>query len=180
MFKRSNLTGPLNSPRKCWNTLQINNYLKNVSLMAGLSEQYNYMPFCNMAEITLNFAIEPGGSGTQSLPSRAGYWMILARRASVTYQGEQFRTPALITVSSYVVSEDSGTNVVLIEDQPIVNLFGTGEWQEYQYMDYPANVNNRIFTVNNMSSYPVEVSISFKTITIDPEAFDTEESESVA
>ena len=47
-------------------------------------------------------------------------------------------------------------------------------------MDYPANVNNRIFTVNNMSSYPVEVSISFKTITIDPEAFETEESESVA
>lgn len=172
MFKRSPCLGPLNAPNRFWNPSKIQNVLKTLSRMAGLSEEYNYMPYCDQSEITLNFALDPGGSDTQSIPSRAGYWIVLAKRASITLDGQQFRTPALARVASYVVSEESNTNVILIEDQPIINVFGSGEWQESQFLDYPANFNNRIFTVTNSSSSRMEISISFKTMRVLPEAFE--------
>lgn len=168
MFKRLGNNGQLNSPKRYWNPFSVRGYLDEMKKLSGTD-----FGIVENTEVSLNFAVPAGGSETQSLPSKDVYWILTARRASITtLSGEQFRSPGLINVSSYVVSEDSNTNVILTEDQPIANMFGTGEWQEYQFIDYPANVNNRIFQIRNLSSDEVYVTLSFKALRIVPDELD--------
>lgn len=172
MFKRLFGGGQLNSQKKIWGPLSVREYLDRLKEFSGTE-----WGIVEQTEISLNFAIPSGGSETQSLPSKDGYWILTAKKSSISpTEGRQFGAPGLINISSYAGSQDPDTgeyiNVILIEDQPIVNVFGSGEWQEYQYIDYPPNVNNRIFQIRNLSTEDAYVTISLKAIRILPESLE--------
>jgi hypothetical protein len=115
--------------------------------------------------------LSAGQTRTESLASKNGTWILLEKMATINYKPTTtFITPIydLVTVSSYFVSDVSNTNITLIEEQPVSLVFGTGQWQSSLLPETWQSVNNRVFSVRNLSSYDITVNLGFKLSRVAP------------
>lgn len=180
MHKRTPALGVPNSPRRLWNPLYIDNHMLTVMVEAGLETKYNDFPQCDQWDVSLDFSLRPYETKTDSMKCKNGTWMQVERRASVTLIElvdpersqviqiqKQFTTPGLLTVSSFIVASD-GTNEILTEETPLPLIFGTGEWQSSLAPDRWNSVDNRIWSVTNLSPFTVTVSLSFHLVRTAP------------
>ena len=172
MIKRSPSICNPNSPRAFWNPKNIPNIPLMVMRMAGFNSDNGILfPEIDEYNINLKFQLDPGQTKTESISSKNGTWVLLEKMATIL--GPQSELPLnihdLLIVGSYVVSDVADTNITLIEEQPISLVFGTGEWQLGLFPETWSSINNRVFTVKNLSSYNVTVDLGFKLIRVQPE-----------
>lgn len=171
MIKRSPAFAIPNSPKAFWNPKNIPNVPMMLAKMAGFDLDTLTFPEIESYNPVLIFALSPGQTITSALPSKDGTWILLEKMATIVTPPQQTMQPAindLVTVSSYFVSDISLTNVTLIEEQPVTLVFGTGEWQSSFLPETWSSVNNRVFSVKNLSSYFTTVSLGFKLSRVAP------------
>lgn len=172
MIKRSPAIANPNSPKAFWNPKNIPNIPLMLARMAGFDEENLTFPETESYNIDLQFDLAAGQTLTESISSRNGTWILLEKMATIrlfppTTANTIFGTSA-VTVSSYVVSDKTNTNITLIEEQPVVLVFGSGEWQSTMLPETWTSVNNRIFSVKNPLPYSVTVNLGFKLFRVAP------------
>jgi len=166
MIKRSPSLGSPNGPRQFWNPMRIQNVPAILMNMAGYDHETGDMPEYESYNINLNFVLTAGQTLTKSITSRDGTWILLERMANVYVDVRELDLSGLVSVSSEITAEDGVTQVTLIENQPVLLVFGTGEWQTSLFPDTWQVVDNRIFSIKNLSSYNAEVNLGFKLMRI--------------
>lgn len=172
MHKRSPAIVNPNSPKAFWNPKNIPNVPLTLMRMAGFDDSGILFPEMESYNISLQFDLEAGQSKTESISSKNGTWILLERMATIKDNSSRTYAPPpvrdQVIVNSYIISDTSNTNITLIEDQPVSLVFGTGEWQHGLFPQTWTSVNNRVFTVKNLSPYPVSVSLGFKLSRVAP------------
>ena len=172
MIKRSPAIANPNSPKSFWNPKCIPNVSNILMRMAGFDSDVGMLfPEMESYNINLNFQLSPGQTLTESISSKNGTWILLERMATVeSLPSGPFMQPFrdLVSVSSYVVSDSSNTNITLIEEQPVSLVFGSGEWQAALFPETWSSINNRIFSVKNTSADRVVVNLGFKLSRVAP------------
>lgn len=175
MIKRSPAIFNPSGRNARWLPNTINNSANMIMTMAGIDLSKGITPDMESYDIDLEFDLAAGQTITNSITSRAGTWILLERRASVTgYPQSTVMTPAyndMTRVSCYIV-DDNEANVILIEDQPISLVFGTGEWQASLFPETWNSVNNRVYSVKNTTGDRVVVNLGFKLIRVAPASID--------
>lgn len=174
MIKRSPAIAMPNSPKAFWNPKNIPNVQLMLARMAGFDEENLTFPETESYNIDLQFDLAAGQTKTESISSKNGTWILLEKMATITTFPPTtaqivFGVDA-VTVSSYVVSDKTNTNITLIEEQPVSIVFGSGEWQSAMLPETWTSVNNRIFSVKNPLPFAVTVNLGFKLFRVAPKA----------
>lgn len=171
MIKRSPAISNPNGRNAKWFPSSIKNVSQMIMLMAGFNPATGLFPETESYDIDLEFDLQPGQTITNSIPSRAGTWILLEKRATTIGTPSTLIVPSypdMVKVSCYIVSEGTNTNIILTEEQPLSLVFGTGEWQLALLPETWNSVNNRIFSVKNTTPDRVVVNLGFKLIRVAP------------
>ena len=170
MIKRSPAIANPNSAKAAWFPRNIPNIQVMLMKLAGLDPEVSVLfPEMESYNINLRFTLNPGQTQTESIASKNGTWILLEKMATIKVSGPS-NYEDYVTVSSSIYADKTGTTVSLIEEQPVLSIFGTGQWQSDIFPDVWTSVNNRIFSVKNLSPSPVIVDLGFKLARVAPKA----------
>ena len=106
----------------------------------------------------LSFSLATDIPSTKLIPTNNRNWLLVTRAAVAAYNGLS------VPIEGINVSVSTPPKTFTVENQSILNTFGTGQWPHVMYFpeEWSRNVPRTVTAVNNTAATPIALSLNFK------------------